>query len=106
MQCRQFATGVRPCRAEKPGPYPQGATGFGTRSLAIARTMGAALLLAGLCLLIAGPSLAQAPKAPVLRGKPAEPPPKQTNPMQVVIATDSRPGCAPDCAQWIAAEGQ
>src|SRR5208337_1856272 len=80
--------------------------GFGRRSLAIAaRTRRVALLLAGLWLALAGTAFAQVPKAPVPHGKPADPP-KLTQPMQVVIVSDSRTECTSNCAQWISAEGQ
>src|SRR5262245_25819162 len=79
----------------------------------VARTR-VAPLLAGLWLALASTALAAAPqgkpavpqgKPAVSHGKPAKPP-KLTNPMQVVIVRDSRPGCEPDCAEWISAEGE
>ena len=33
-------------------------------------------------------------------------PPKPTRSMRVVVVTDSRTGCEPSCAQWIAAHGE
>jgi hypothetical protein len=64
------------------------------------RTRLAALIAAELALMLTGAALAAQPK-----GKHVEPP-KLTHPMQVVIITDSRAGCEPDCAEWISAEGQ
>jgi hypothetical protein len=50
-------------------------------------------------------ALAAAASAAPLPEKRVEPP-KLTHPMQVVIVTDSRAGCEPNCAQWISAEGE
>jgi hypothetical protein len=55
---------------------------------------------AGLVLTLVGAAVAAQPK-----GKRAEPP-RLTHPMQVVIVTDSRAGCEPNCAEWISAEGE
>ena len=64
-------------------------------------------LIAGLWLALAGTAVAAVTqgKPAVPQGKPAKPP-KVTHPMQVVIVSDSRPGCEPNCAEWISAEGQ
>src|SRR5262249_46044592 len=58
------------------------------------------------------PTAPQGKPAVLQDGKPVMPPgklakpPKLTNPMQVVIVRDNRPGCEPDCAEWISAEGE
>jgi hypothetical protein len=38
--------------------------------------------------------------------KQAEPPRVAAAPMRVVIIRDSRPGCEPNCAEWISAQGE
>src|SRR5262245_918607 len=60
----------------------------------------AGLMAAAFALTFAGAALAAQPK-----GKHVEPP-KLTHPMQVVIVSDGRPGCEPNCAEWISAEGE
>ncbi len=79
-----------------------------------ASTKHVAPLVAGLWLALAGTAIAAVPQAtpgapqgnPVVpHGKPATPP-KMTQPMQVLIVSDSRAGCEPNCAEWISAEGQ
>jgi len=59
--------------------------------------------LAAVCAFAGLAGAAQPPSKPA--GKPAEPA-KHAVPMQVIIATDGRPGCEPDCARWIAADGE
>ena len=65
-----------------------------TRSLAPLLALASALWLAV--------PAAAAPAKP----KQVEPPKLTAAPMRVVIIRDSRPGCEPNCAEWISAQGQ
>ena len=56
------------------------------------------------CVLALG--LASAAVAAPSKPKRVEPPKVAAAPMRVVIVRDSRPGCEPNCAEWISALGQ
>ncbi len=64
-----------------------------------------AILLARSIAAASALTLAGAAVAAPTSAKRAEPV-KPTRAMQVVIATDSRPGCEPSCAEWISAQGE
>jgi hypothetical protein len=51
-------------------------------------------------------TLAGAAAAAPGKDKRVEPPKPVLYPMRVLVVTDSRPGCAPSCAEWISAQGQ
>jgi hypothetical protein len=63
------------------------------------------ILLASMVALTSAWMLAGASVAAPTNTKRAEPP-KPTRSMRVVVVTDSRTGCEPSCAQWIAAHGE
>ena len=76
------------------------------------------LLAAAWALLASGAAVAESPAKPKgfeplkraaaapAKPKRVEPPKPATVPMRVVIVRDSRPGCEPNCAEWIGAVGQ
>src|SRR5262245_1395814 len=76
------------------------------------------LVAAAWALLAAGAALAEPPAKPKgfeplkraaaapAKPKRVEPPKPAAVPMRVVIVNDSRPGCEPNCAEWIVALGQ
>jgi hypothetical protein len=66
----------------------------------------AATWLAGLAVLASVLGLACAAAAAPPPPKPVEPPKVTAPPMRVVIVRDSRPGCEPNCAEWISAQGE
>jgi hypothetical protein len=65
----------------------------------------AIIFLAGSVALACALTLASVAVAAPANGQRAEPP-KPSSAMRVVIVTDSRAGCEPGCAQWIAAHGE
>jgi hypothetical protein len=66
----------------------------------------AATWLARLLALVSALGLASASVAAPGKPQQVEPPKLSSPPMRVVIVRDSRPGCEPNCAEWISAEGE
>ena len=65
-----------------------------------------ALLLAGAAVAAPANVNRAEPGKPPANVKRVEPPKVPTRAMRVIIVTDSRPGCEPNCPQWIAANGE
>jgi hypothetical protein len=65
-----------------------------------------AILLVRLVAVTSALLLAGAAVAAPANVKRVEPPKVPTRAMRVIVVTDSRAGCQPSCAQWIAANGE
>jgi hypothetical protein len=77
-----------------------------TISLARWTAVASALLLAGAAVAAPANVNGAEPGKPSANVKRVEAPKVPTRAMRVIIVTDSRPGCEPNCPQWIAANGE